>query len=516
MVVCCALPAAKWMANKDPGGDLRTISALKSVLSTVTCQKFVLVSTIDVYSPPDSALDEDAALGVTPDDVHVHMHAYGKHRQMFEDFVRTTWSESYRIVRLPALFGAHLRKNYIYDLLHDNNVTSINRNSSFQWYDISLLWGDVQTVLASTVREVNLFPEPISSDVLISIMADSGALSHEGALSAGHRGSSLTYNICTKHANLFGGTSGLYRMPASMVCDAFQSFLCETRLLTRTAVSCIAWDAHDDIGALECLSLQGIRYVEIAPAKYFDWGDLQRAYLSGSMGEMVAELKAQLKLSSLTVSSIQAVLYKKPHLLVFGDDGVRAELSAHMHMIVDFATALKDDASRREEPIPIVFGSPRNRHRPEHVSAEEADNLFLDLFVPIATYAHERGCVVCIEPNAPEYGCNFITTSAQAQVLIEKANHPGLRLHLDTGCMAMVGEDIGEAFARCADIVAHVHVSEPFLADFLRPVVDHAEVARALQAARYSKLLSLELLCTSLPDLRHSIRFFQNVYRAFV
>jgi len=67
-------------------------------------------------------------------------------------------------------------------------------------------------------------------------------------------------------------------------------------------------------------------------------------------------------------------------------------------------------------------------------------------------------------------------------------------------------------FKGCAGLIGHVHVSEPFLAPYLDPKVDHACAVRALQAIGYDKLVSLELLTKSLDQLAGSLTFYQQTY----
>src|SRR6185503_13593897 len=101
----------------------------------VRARAAVLISTVDVY-PQSVDVDED-----TPVNVEAH-HAYGKHRFLLERFFVERFDTL--VVRLPGLYGDGLKKNAIYDLLHDNQVEKIDSEGRFQFYGLDRLWGDVE------------------------------------------------------------------------------------------------------------------------------------------------------------------------------------------------------------------------------------------------------------------------------------------------------------------------------------------------------------------------------------
>ena len=154
-VICAGVSAVKWQANKDPAADLARIQPLMDVLATVTADKFVLISTIDVYSVASGA-DEST-------DCHnpAH-HAYGRHRLAFEDFCRARFP-NLTVVRLPGLFGPGIKKNVLFDLLHDNCLEMINPKSTFQYYDLRNLADDIERAEAAGLDLVNLFTEPVGT-----------------------------------------------------------------------------------------------------------------------------------------------------------------------------------------------------------------------------------------------------------------------------------------------------------------------------------------------------------------
>lgn len=158
-VVCAGVPAVKWKANKEPEADLAHINELVDVLKTVKAGRFILISTIDVYSV-NKDVDEDF-------DCHnpAH-HAYGRHRLYFEDFCREQFDDLL-VVRLPGLFGNGIKKNVIFDLLNDNCLEMINPESSFQYYYLKNLSDDIERAEKAGIKLINLFTEPVRTKEIL-------------------------------------------------------------------------------------------------------------------------------------------------------------------------------------------------------------------------------------------------------------------------------------------------------------------------------------------------------------
>lgn len=156
-VVCSAAPAVKWLANKEPQEDLSNIEALMLNLETVQCKRFILISTIDVYSSTEGNDEASTA--------YEGLQGYGRNRRLLEEFVEHTFS-NHLVVRLPALFGKGLKKNVLFDLLNNNRIDQISLQDTYQWYDVGDLWTDILNIPQS-LQAINLFPEPIrTSDIL--------------------------------------------------------------------------------------------------------------------------------------------------------------------------------------------------------------------------------------------------------------------------------------------------------------------------------------------------------------
>jgi nucleoside-diphosphate-sugar epimerase len=207
-VVCAGLPAAKWIANRDPQADRANVTVLQDVLRTVTARSFVLISTIDIYPRIRDANEDFDCTGIPN-------HAYGLHRLEFEAFVRRQFPHA-TILRLPALFGPGLRKNVIFDLLNGNQLELINPESEFQWYPLEHLPRDIDLAEASELPLANLFTEPVPTRVILDRFFPRVAVGAK-AQAAAH------YDLHTRHARVFGGSGG-YVMSAASVLEELGTF----------------------------------------------------------------------------------------------------------------------------------------------------------------------------------------------------------------------------------------------------------------------------------------------------
>jgi hypothetical protein len=208
-LVCAGLPAAKWIANREPDADRANMERLCRVLGTVSATSVIIISTIDVY-PNTTGADEDYDCSVLPN------HPYGTHRLAFERFVRGRFPHAH-IVRLPALFGTGLRKNVLYDLLHDNALDVINPDSRFQWYPLSRLPQDLQTIQTLRPTLVNLFTEPVATREILARFFP--------GKSVGRRANArIEYDLRTRYDGLFGGSGG-YILGRDAVLDTMAPFI---------------------------------------------------------------------------------------------------------------------------------------------------------------------------------------------------------------------------------------------------------------------------------------------------
>ncbi len=224
-VICAAAPGSMFYANLHPNQDTESIDSLILNLTRLNASRFVLVSTIAVFSDLGNGHNE-LYKPITPKDT------YGMNRLRLENFCRNNFS-NFLLIRLPALFGEGLKKNFIFDILnpmpsmltqyHYESITSClssrlrsklnffykyNENvemyficrksllqtglksefemevtakglsalsftsekSKFQCYNLENLWKDINKSLSVDLKIIHLSPEPIlASDIYFSV-----------------------------------------------------------------------------------------------------------------------------------------------------------------------------------------------------------------------------------------------------------------------------------------------------------------------------------------------------------
>lgn len=151
-IVCAAPAAEKWKANADPEGDARSIARLETALRETKARRFILISTIDVYPHPRD-VDERTEIDGTGA-------PYGRHRLRLERFVRERFDDAI-VLRLPGLFGPGLKKNALFDLLHDHQVERIDGRGVFQFYDVGNLTSDIERCIDNQIHLINIATEPL-------------------------------------------------------------------------------------------------------------------------------------------------------------------------------------------------------------------------------------------------------------------------------------------------------------------------------------------------------------------
>jgi dTDP-4-dehydrorhamnose reductase len=154
LVVSAGNSSVMWKANLEPETDLKNIQSFMNLTSKINAKHFVLISTIEVYDNPQQ-VDEDSQIDQSK------LKPYGKHRYMLEEFVKDHF-KTHTIIRMPNLYGLHLKKNFVYDLIHNNRLDLTHKDNIQQWYHLKSLWKDMNIAIEQNLPLINFAVEPIS------------------------------------------------------------------------------------------------------------------------------------------------------------------------------------------------------------------------------------------------------------------------------------------------------------------------------------------------------------------
>ncbi len=220
-LICAAAPGSMFTANRDAESDLAQIDSLITTLAKVKARYFILISSIAVLKDFANGDEEDTK-------AFQQDFAYGRHRRKLELFVEEKFEKSL-VVRLPALFGEGLRKNFIFDLLNPmpsmltrskldglSNVLDLelfellnelytfdpitgmmkldrraledhnahkklvaeaieqgfsamqfhNPETTFQYYNMSKLCSDIEVAIQANISHVHLATEPVKASII--------------------------------------------------------------------------------------------------------------------------------------------------------------------------------------------------------------------------------------------------------------------------------------------------------------------------------------------------------------
>lgn len=244
LCVYAGVPAAMFLANADPEADLAVMRAARQNLQRIAPKKLVLISTTAVYADCRAKYEDDLP------DVE-NLPAYGKNRWQLEQWVRQDHPDAL-IVRLPALYGQGLKKNFLFDLHTitpamlrpakydelaaksalvrgsyapaDNGfyklVTECDRaalkaffaandfnalaftdaRSRYQFYPLGRLWRDISAALAADLRLLHLCTPPVAAGEVYTALT--GRTDWANTLT----GVPFDYDLRSRHAAVLGGT----------------------------------------------------------------------------------------------------------------------------------------------------------------------------------------------------------------------------------------------------------------------------------------------------------------------
>lgn len=269
----------------------------------------------------------------------------------------------------------------------------------------------------------------------------------------------------------------------------------------RIAISNIAWDPTDDAMVAEILQQYRVDAIDIAPGKYF-------ADPKAATAQEIQVVRQQWQARGIEITGMQALLFGTTGLDVFGADDVQRALLAQLEGVCRVAEGL--GATR------LVFGSPRNRDR-SGLSDDQALAQARDFFRRLGDVATAHRVQICLEPNPPRYGANFMIDSDSTAAVVRAVEHPAILMQLDTGALTINEEDAARVLEEHAELIGHVHASEPDLVTLGEGGTNHEGIAFALTRRLPEQVVSIEMLPakqgSNLAALERGVQVAVKAYR---
>ena len=263
LCVYAGVPAAMFLANADPEADLAVMRAARENIRQIAPKRLVLISSIAVLADSRGVYEDSPAQDTEG------LPAYGKNRLQLEHWVREDFPDAL-IVRLPALYGAGIRKNFLFDLhtitpamlrpekyselaaksplvksaytLADNGFYKLNgtadsaalraffaandfnalaftdARSRYQFYNLGRLWSDMEAARAADVKLLHLCTPPVSAAEVYTAVTGKADWHNELPKPP------FDYDLRSRHAALLG-VSGDYLCTKQQELDDITRFM---------------------------------------------------------------------------------------------------------------------------------------------------------------------------------------------------------------------------------------------------------------------------------------------------
>lgn len=480
LIVSAGTYAERWKANQNPKKDWQNIKSLLDNLKTVKAKYFVLISTVDVYPSPQK-VDEDSQIKL----VNLKQ-PYGRNRFKMEAAVKKIFPKV-TILRLPQTFGEGIKKNFVYDLIHDNALDFTHKDSLLQFYNLNHIWGDIEKAIKQNVSILNLAVEPVTAKKLAKYCLG------------------INFKNITKSPPLSYDVTSIYGKPyiypKIQVLQELNNFIQKERSKTKIAISNLAWDKKDEERIIPLLKKYQIAGIEIAPSKI--WGN--------PTAVLQSEATSYLKIwrgSGIKIIAVASLLFGHPELTIFANKERREKTFNYLKKMIRLSSWLGVKV--------MVFGSPKNRLIGK-LSKREVEEIAVAFFRKLGQVAKKYSIDFCLEPIPEIYGADYLTNTSEVLSLIKKIKHPNIKINLDCGEMKINNENFGKTIKSALFLAGHLHISEKNFVKIGNNKFGHKSISKTLKKLKYNRWASIELWAknnqNNLGNIEKALKFVTKIYR---
>ncbi len=191
--------------------------------------------------------------------------------------------------------------------------------------------------------------------------------------------------------------------------------------------------------------------------------------------------------------------------LIHADESVRRNAMGYVRHCVDAAQTL--GAQNVVGPLYSAVG------RTWQSTADERKK-DLDLLVgelkQLAAYAHERGVVLCVEP-LNRFETSFLNLASQAIEVVDRVDHPGCGLLLDTFHMNIEEQSIGAAIKSAGARLKHLHACENDRGAPGSGHINWTEVVDACRAIGYNGPAVIESFTSAVKSIARAAAIWRSL-----
>jgi sugar phosphate isomerase/epimerase len=218
-----------------------------------------------------------------------------------------------------------------------------------------------------------------------------------------------------------------------------------------------------------------------------------------------AELRRDAERAGVAIIGTHWLLAKTTGFyLTTHDDAIRAKTGDYFAALAEATADLGGNL--------MVLGSPLQRNLLPGVTESQADDFACDTLARCLPMLEKTGVTLCLEPLGPTE-TNYMNTAAHAVRLIERLNHPRIKLHLDVKAMSSESSPIPDLIAANQEHTRHFHANDPNRRGPGFGEMDFKPIFRALRDSRYDGWVSVEVFDYT-PDpvtiARESIRYMKE------
>lgn len=235
------------------------------------------------------------------------------------------------------------------------------------------------------------------------------------------------------------------------------------------------WDLTD---VFQCAHDEGYAGVEIAPFTLADT-------VTELSPDQRAAIAAQAHDADVEIIGLHWLLVKPEGLyLNHPDDELRQRTRDYVAELIHCCADLGGRV--------MVVGSPKQRNILPGQTFRATWKRTVEVLKSLLDVAAEREVTLCLEPLTAQE-TNFLRSSYEARYMVERIDHPNLRIHLDVKAMASEGRPLEDIIRENIDLTAHIHANDANRRGPGWGEVDFVPVLRALREADYQGYVSVEV-----------------------